>query len=296
MIDYAYDELKADMVIPLDTDEFPYVEGKVGKVRERFESLDKNKYYEIRWMPFLLADSDDKSVFVPFRYKHKSKLPVNHSKKVVYFKDIRKKYNLGVSMGNHFVVNKDDIYRKTNSLESEVISDMYYAHYRYKDVDQYESKIVNGWLTNYIRKDYGGDEAKHWKQGYDKILEKYSLDKDDVNLKILGDLDIAITKKEMRKYIETFDPKKVFPNIKLKYANKILNKPKFTLLMETALNIADNVKDYQKQIDDFQYQLKIKDEEIAIKEAEINNIKNSNIFKLMQKIAHIKDIVSLKKK
>lgn len=121
------DELSADIILPLDADEF--LTGDTNP-REILEQLDLNKIYYVYWKWYVMTRKDDANdPFIPSRMRYCLSKPAwNYSDKTPVTKTIitakyYKKMKLTLSMGHHTVFGNDKV-------EIEILDTIRFAHYR----------------------------------------------------------------------------------------------------------------------------------------------------------------------
>lgn len=120
-------EMEADLIIPLDADEF--VTG-IENPREQMEKLSLDKIYYVTWKWYVMTRKDDvKEPFIPKRMRyHLSKTVWNYSDGTPVTKTIIpakyfKKLGLTLSMGHHTVFGNSNV-------EIELLYNLQFAHYR----------------------------------------------------------------------------------------------------------------------------------------------------------------------
>lgn len=138
-VDYAMNQLQADIVIPLDADEFITAEKNP---REILEQLNLNKIYNINWKWYVLTgDEDFNENYIPKRLKYRLiKTPWEYSTgkpvtKVILPSSYYKRNNLRLSMGHHFVTGDKD-------FDMEYRNDIKLAHYRIVSPEQVKYKSL----------------------------------------------------------------------------------------------------------------------------------------------------------
>ena len=132
-LDKIINEKEADIILPLDADEFLIADGNP---REELEKLDLNKIYYVNWQWYVMTKEDDSDeMFIPRRMKYCLKKPAwNYSDgtlvtKVIVTAAYYKKMHLKMAMGHHTVFGNDKV-------EVMNIDNIRFAHYRAIGVDQ----------------------------------------------------------------------------------------------------------------------------------------------------------------
>ncbi len=127
------DEKDADIILPLDADEFLIADGNP---REELEKLSINKIYYVNWQWYVMTKEDDPNeLFIPRRMRYCLCKPAwNYSDgtpvtKVLVTAKYYKRMHLTMTMGHHTVFGND-------KAEIEHINNIRFAHYRAISVEQ----------------------------------------------------------------------------------------------------------------------------------------------------------------
>ena len=121
------EEKDADIILPLDADEFLIADGNP---REALEKLDLNKIYYVNWQWYVMTREDDANEpFIPRRMQYCLRKPAwNYSDgtpvtKTIVTAKYYKRMRLTLSMGHHTVFGND-------KAEIERLDHIRFAHYR----------------------------------------------------------------------------------------------------------------------------------------------------------------------
>lgn len=171
MISMIFDKYNADIVLPLDADEFLYsVDGR--SPRCVLETMDERIVLKVKRRNAIFnVTPDDSTVFLPdyfFEYIDE-KCDINGH--VIITRYLYEKLGGQIGLGKHCVV--------FPSIESfqppvELVSDqLYFAHYSITGPLQYTLKIVAGWLVFQLFNIPGA--ANHWRNTYEIIKKQGTL-------------------------------------------------------------------------------------------------------------------------
>ena len=250
MIDEAFTSLAADVVLPLDTDEYPYVpDCSRGTVRDVLRGLDQGRCFSAQWIQFSPPENGaiDDTRLAPLSFRKKRKTPITQSSMVILTGGAYRADPVHVTPGNH------ELFRPSGNGAPPVESltpDLYYAHFMYRGLSHYKSKVANGWLAWYTKSDWKPGYAEHYRLACQKLLEG-KLTQGTVewaSFTISGLTGEGMD--DVRDCAEIVDPKDYFPNIPLLYTKKFSKKrDDFSLLLETSLAIAEQYKELQKRFD-----------------------------------------------
>ncbi len=242
MVREAFEKYNADLVMPLDADEFPYVVKRTdGSLREILASLNQEVCYRTFWMPFASADDKIcKKEFAPLAFTKRRKVPFQRFPKCIISGKEYRRDPVFVTMGNHGLRRSPG---KDNPTVVDISPLLLYAHYMYRDEAHYRYKVAAGWIANYARKDWKQGEAIHYQFAVQKVLCG-AVDKKLVDW-------AALTCQGMENdgsacEIEVVDPRTIFPDIPLVYTEKYCkNKDEFIQLFELCLALVNEYKQLQ---------------------------------------------------
>ena len=246
MIQYAFDEMDADMVIPLDADEFPLLIPK-GNIRNYLETLEKDTCYQVHFMPFGIPEKWDKETFAPLQFHSRKKLSPDTDYKVLLLREPYYQYKIITGLGNHTMV--------SGTGEAEIpIQDLYpnlfYAHLAFRNKEHLEGKLVLRWLSLIMRSDIARTSAFQYYDGFHKILDGKELSKEERDWFCMNNMCAGIdhveSYEDIQKVVEEVDTTTLFEPIDLKYSTLVKNKSNYVLLMEFAQQVIEQFKE-QKQ-------------------------------------------------
>ncbi len=208
-LDKIINEKNADVILPLDADEF--LTGDKNP-RELIEGLDLNKIYYVNWKWYVMTDKDDKNeLFIPKRMQYCLKRPAwNYSDgtpvtKTVIPAKYYKRMNLTLSMGHHTVFGND-------RAEIVHLDNLMFAHYRaiseqqliYKtscytirDIATMENNFETAQRTNQMAVIESGKDM--WEAAEEASYGGYDRDiiHDPLNLSYCGDNKIDVVYEDL---------------------------------------------------------------------------------------------------
>jgi glycosyltransferase involved in cell wall biosynthesis len=204
--DKAFDLFNADIVIPLDADEF---------LRTPEENLtflnkvDKNKVYLIKWVTYVPNKRDvGSSIVVPKLITNRRSEEKPQLHKLILTREIADKgYSLW--QGNHdLTLNNGD-----KVIERVILENLTIAHFPLRSVNQANIKFVIGWLNYLCLPNINGRDGYTWFENYDKIVKNGTLDKQDIydialgynaednfNVEVISDPISTINETEIKYY------------------------------------------------------------------------------------------------
>ncbi|MEK6285612.1 MAG: class I SAM-dependent methyltransferase [Acidobacteriota bacterium] len=150
MVYDAFNLIGADLVIPLDADEFLCCpEGNA--IRQVLESLPIDRPSYLEWLTYIPTEADDANERNPvIRIRHRRVNQHNHDSKLTlprpFFDSCP---GLSVTQGNHYVVTESG----DRLSPSPAVGSLALAHFPIRNPEQARSKYLVGWLANLARPD-----------------------------------------------------------------------------------------------------------------------------------------------
>ena len=172
----AVNEFDADIVCPLDVDEF--ITCSNGNPRDIIEKIPPSTYYKIKWKTYVPTKNDiQETKFVPSRITHARDETIETFYKVILTGDLYRNYSVILKTGNHDLRFED---RFSNDIHCEECDDLKIAHFPLRSVEQMTSKILVSYPNTLSRKHVDPNMSHHYPLMFNKILEKGYLEIDDV--------------------------------------------------------------------------------------------------------------------
>lgn len=177
LLEIAVDEFQADIIVPLDADEF-IIASTRGNPREILEMIEPDSFHLVMWKTYIpVFGKNENKIFIPSKVTMARDDSLEKFYKVILPKDLYNNYNVKLTFGNHDL--KYD--PKFNKLIKRVINpELRIAHFPIRSKDQVISKIVVGWIYSLYRSDRTERQGFHWKIFFDKIKESEELTNKDV--------------------------------------------------------------------------------------------------------------------
>jgi len=199
LIDFAMKETDAQLLLPLDPDEF-YCTKNGGNPRAVFERLDKHKYYEIPWRTYVYNGEPETGVFMPRNFGEYRDPALEKFGKVAVCRGIYESYHPDVAPGFHSLV-----FPEGSDIQAETPDDLVLGHFPVRSRTQVLMKAISGRILNVLQ---SHDLAFQYDHIYDSIKEtgdvtgelmrkislEYALMKDEISGNITtinGELDTS---------------------------------------------------------------------------------------------------------
>lgn len=255
----AVDEFQADIVVPLDADEF-IISSDQGNPRKILEKIESTTFYLVKWKIFV-PDFSKNEKFIPARITSARDDNLEEFYKVVIPKELVKNYNVKLTFGSHSLVfdpNYEDI------INCVINNDLRIAHFPIRSKEQIISKVAVGWIYTLARFERPEGQNFHWQRMFNKLKEnkeiadqdliefakQYSLQKPEKEINLKEEpIDLSFCKNTEIKYT----PPKIWPlsNILESYEWLILsflNSKKKYLMEEERLK--SEIKDLTRKLDE----------------------------------------------
>lgn len=224
LLQLAFEEYNADIVVPLDADEFLITEN-AKNVRQYLEELNDNACYLCRWKTFIYSPYEGDmqiSSFVPSRYMYyRDPRVIPEMTKVVVLRKPWYEAALSLVLGNHTV-------KSTSNMSFSLIElhDLFIAHYPIRSIDQIKSKIIKFRLHNLAVPDMAPGQSSHNEIMYHQLKKNHlELSNDDVLA--FSFLYSSVPVSSDRSFIQAncinLPPQKIYPEINCIHNPQILD-------------------------------------------------------------------------
>ncbi len=294
----AVEKYKADIIVPLDADEF-LISSNKGNPKQILDRIEFPTYSLAKWKTFVPTfDKDNVEKFIPSKIIYARDNAVEKFYKAILPKELVEKYNVELVNGSHDLIYDQ---RYEDSINRIYNSDLIIAHYPIRSKEQTISKIVVGWINELNRFDRKDGENFHWKKIFDKIKEdeidnedilnfakefalkddniEVNIQKDPIDLSFCGNLEIIYT------------PDKINPLSNLLERFEFLSKSHTNFKRESI----DNETSYKDKITDLSMKLSELRNEKVVEEKLLNNkinkYKNSLSWRITSPLRKIGKII-----
>ena len=176
----AVDEFNADIVVPLDADEF-MLSSNGGSPRKYLETLKSPNYYVAKWkvyVPDFTRNIHEK--FIPLkitRARDDSSRNWHTLYKVIVPRELVTDYDVKLTRGSHSLV-FDPEYKEV--LNRVVNPDLRIAHFPIRSKEQTISKVSVGWLNAISSTEKKPNDSFHWKKIFNQLKAQEEIEDEDV--------------------------------------------------------------------------------------------------------------------
>lgn len=171
----AVNEYKADIIVPLDADEF-LISSNKGNPREVLEKIEGSSFYKVKWRTYIPDFKRDEK-FIPANITIIRDESLEKYYKVIIPKELVKNYDVRLSTGNHNLI-YDTKYE--NLIKPIINEELRFAHFPIRSKEQTISKITVGWIYFLSRLERGQNGGFHWQKIYNKLKEMETIQDEDV--------------------------------------------------------------------------------------------------------------------
>lgn len=250
----AIKEFNADIICPLDVDEF--ITSDTGNPRKIIEQMKPDTYFLIKWRTYVpLGNENNAEKFIPSKIINCFDDKMEKYYKVIIPKELFINYNVKLAMGNHNII-FDDRYK--NVIHPIKIDDLRISHFPLRSKEQTMSKILVGWPNMLSRLNHIEGQGNHWEKIFNKIKKQHDLTNNDL---------IEFTK------VYCFDSDDVEfyeKPINLNFCEKI--NIKYDFKYNYFENILENILYFSKEISVLKKALQGKNKIILEKDLQINEL------------------------
>lgn len=222
MTSLMYEAIKkygADIVVPLDADEFLVNIETEENCRTILQNIDSNGVYAVDSINYFPSLDDKTELFLPwrpcYRAREKQKDP-----KVIVGRKVIEDFHVSLLQGNHDIgISK----RKKKLINYSCCNLFQIAHFQVRSREQFVSKVSVGWIGNLARHNKTLNQASHWKAAFEKIKHGMIISEDEI-IKMVSGIDIE------KKDLEYASLKKHCQYSQINYADLIAVDPFINLL------------------------------------------------------------------
>lgn len=173
----AFNEFEADIIVPLDADEFIISKDK-GNPRKIIEKIESNTFGMVKWKTYVPDFNNDKNKkFIPKNIILARDESLERYYKVIIPKELVKNYEAKLSTGSHNLL-YDKKYE--NRIKRVICPNLRIAHFPIRSKEQTFSKIVVGWINDLHRLDRRVNDSFHWQKIFNKLKENEEISNEDV--------------------------------------------------------------------------------------------------------------------
>lgn len=162
----AINKFNANIVIPLDADEFIVNSHDTRDCKSILSSIDSDKIYRIKsYNYFKPKISKEPSAFTLDSAKLKSRVRQSMGK-IIIGCDVVKKFKVGLEMGNHDITISRRKRKYVNFIDLDTI---HLAHCQIRSEEQFLSKVTVNYLLDLSRTDRNPRDSYHIRNIFEKI-------------------------------------------------------------------------------------------------------------------------------
>ena len=259
----AVNEFNADVIVPLDADEFVISSNK-GNPREILEKIEQDSFYHVKWKTYMPdLDKNKEEKFIPAKLTF-ARYGAEEMFKVVIPKELVKNYAVKISSGNHGLRYNS---KYKSSIKTILSADLRIAHFPIRSREQLMSKVVIGWINELCNFNRTKRQSWHWHKMFNSLKENGKIKNEDMlNFAKEYSSDSKITEIKVKE-----DPIDLTfcKNIEIKYTNTKVNS--FVNLIEKSEELSLDYSNFKREAMLKEKKLKI---QIKNKRAEEKRLKS----------------------
>lgn len=162
-------EYGADIVLPLDADEFLVSETAEMTCRTVLQALDRQKVYGLSWVRYALRFPDqEQNEFLLSRSCVRER-QASSLQKILIGREAAIQSQLTIRQGNHVAVIKHD--NNLMALVTEPLQKLHLAHFPERSSQQMMSKVATGWIGNVAKYSVNTTVANHWQKSFHRLCK-----------------------------------------------------------------------------------------------------------------------------
>ncbi|MDR1997304.1 MAG: glycosyltransferase family 2 protein [Candidatus Margulisbacteria bacterium] len=172
----AVGQYQADIVFPLDADEFVFSSGKNNR-ETLIKNIDLTSLNVCVWQTYIPQPNDcAQEHFIPKKITNIRRAALESFHKIICPANLVRKYSLKLTAGNHDAVAAGSGQNQLKYYRSAVLK---IAHYPIRSANQLAKKILTGWLANLARSNRPSGELFHQKIIFDKLAQGEAVTPED---------------------------------------------------------------------------------------------------------------------
>lgn len=288
LLGVALTEYSADIVCPLDCDEFIVCDE--GNPRELIEGIADDSYLKLKWRTYVPTSDDDENIkFIPSRITHVRDENLETNYKVIVTRELVDKFDMKLSIGNHAIDVDDEFKDKIECVDDAGLN---IAHFPLRSINQTKSKVLLGYPNTLSRNTVVKGTSFHYEVMFDKIrnngnlsmedvtkmAKQYSLDFNKVSSKYEDDGLISL--KEMPVNLSFCD------DLDVKYP---FNESPLNNLLDNYIYFATEINIFKNKLGRVERELDFLKDDSQKKIFELRKIRDENKSQ-SEEIAHLEDV------
>ena len=172
----AVNEFNADIVVPLDADEFLISSNKENP-REILEKIGHDSFYQVKWKTYMPnLDNNEQEKFIPAKLTF-ARYGAEEMHKVIIPNELVKNYMVKISSGNHNLIYNP---KYKESIKPVLSTDLRIAHFPIRSREQITSKISVGWINELCNIKRTKRQSWHWHKMFDSLKKNGKIENGDI--------------------------------------------------------------------------------------------------------------------
>ncbi|MDO9045728.1 MAG: glycosyltransferase family 2 protein [Methanobacteriaceae archaeon] len=279
LLSCAIDKYNADIVVPLDADEFIMTHHSKNP-REFLEKIEFPTLSLVKWKTYVPTFDKENEKFIPSKITFARGDYGDYCKAIIP-KELVEKFDVKLTKGNHNISNS----KNDKSIKRYLNNDLRIAHFPIRSEDQIIAKIAVGWINTLCDITRGESTSWHIKDMFNYLKHEGKIGKEDmINFAKKYALDDQA--KEVKIEYDPLDLK-LFNNISIKYEDYKINY--ISNILENSETLAKDYSNLKKKYLNLEKEQKRFRSEMDKYEAN-----NDNLILKLNKLVHDKNQLELK--
>lgn len=172
----AVNEFNADIIVPLDADEF-LISSTKGNPRKILEKMGPDSFYPVQWKTYMPdLDKNNQEKFIPAKMTF-ARTNAKELYKIILPKELVKNYGVKLTKGNHNLIYNQ---KYNDSIKRIFCTDLRIAHFPMRSKEQALSKISVSWINNVCDIKRKKNESWHFRKMFNSLKESGKLENEDI--------------------------------------------------------------------------------------------------------------------
>ena len=168
----AINEFKADIIVPLDADEF-LTSSNSGNPRKMLEEMKPSTFYMVKWKTYIPDfDKNKNEKFIPAKITFARENKLDKHYKVIIPQELVKNYDAKLIKGNHDII-YDKKYKEL--IKKFFITELNLAHFPVRSKEQFIS-----WLNSLCDINRAENQSWHLKKMFNNLKKNKKIENKDV--------------------------------------------------------------------------------------------------------------------
>ena len=169
----AVNEFKADVIVPLDADEF-LISSNKGNPRKILDKIEPDSFYQVKWKTYVPDFNNEQEKFIPAKITS-ARYDAEEMHKLILPKELVKNCGVKLNKGNHSLKHN----KKCSAIKQVLNNDLRIAHFPIRSKEQALSKLSVGWINSLCDIDRTKNQSWHRQNMFNELKKRGNLENED---------------------------------------------------------------------------------------------------------------------